>query len=223
MPSSQRTFHVALTGDFHKPDGAPLYREFGIAVLDAQPGIRRTAFAENLREIAPEQIGDAQAVIVLVAAGHGPQRFAQREPAGDRPLRRGLRFGRRARLARRPTWRLVTAVGAVDRSVAEATLGWMLALTHQVRTKDRLVREGRWNERAGYMGRELRDRTLGIVGMGGIGRALVELVARLRHEGDPGVRSVSRSGRRRAAWACGCVGARRADGAVPISSRSTAR
>ena len=65
MPSSQRTFHVALTGDFHKPDGTPLYREFGTAVLDAQPGIRRTAFAENLREITPEQIGDAQAVVVL--------------------------------------------------------------------------------------------------------------------------------------------------------------
>jgi phosphoglycerate dehydrogenase-like enzyme len=45
-----------------------------------------------------------------------------------------------------------------------------------VRTKDRLVREGRWHDRTSYMGRELRDRTLGIVGLGGIGRALVELV-----------------------------------------------
>src|SRR5207248_6024722 len=50
-------------------------------------------------------------------------------------------------------------------------------LTHHVRTKDRLVREARWDERGGYMGTELRDRTLGVVGFGGIGRALVKLLA----------------------------------------------
>src|SRR5262249_31406333 len=72
---------------------------------------------------------------------------------------------------------LFTAVGAVDRSVAEATVAWMLALTHHGRAKDRLVREGRWHERSQYMGSELRDRTLGVVGLGGIGRALVGLLA----------------------------------------------
>src|SRR5690606_21912077 len=72
---------------------------------------------------------------------------------------------------------LLTAVGSVDRSVAEATVGWMLALTHHMRTKDRLVREARWGGRSDCMGRELRDRTRGVVGMGGIGRALVELLA----------------------------------------------
>ena len=61
--------------------------------------------------------------------------------------------------------------GAVDRSVAEATVGWMIALTHQMRIKDRLVRMGRWDERSKYMGRELRDRTFGAIGFGGIGRA----------------------------------------------------
>ena len=30
--------------------------------------------------------------------------------------------------------------GAVDRPVAEATIGWMLALTHRILQKDRLVR-----------------------------------------------------------------------------------
>jgi phosphoglycerate dehydrogenase-like enzyme len=71
----------------------------------------------------------------------------------------------------------VTAVGSVDRSVAEATVGWMLALSHHFRTKDRLVREGRWGERSDFMGCELRDRTLGVVGVGGIGRMLVKLLA----------------------------------------------
>jgi phosphoglycerate dehydrogenase-like enzyme len=36
---------------------------------------------------------------------------------------------------------------AVDRPVAEATIGWMLALTHRVLQKDRLIRTGRWDDR----------------------------------------------------------------------------
>jgi len=52
----------------------------------------------------------------------------------------------------------------------------MLALSHRVLQKDRLVRESRWGEKAHFMGCELRERTLGIIGLGGIGRTLVDLV-----------------------------------------------
>src|SRR6185369_8292760 len=65
--------------------------------------------------------------------------------------------------------------GAVNRSVAEATLCWMLALSHNLVVKDRLVRTGDWDARSKYMGSELRNRTLGVVGCGGIARALIEL------------------------------------------------
>src|SRR5262249_6250390 len=34
----------------------------------------------------------------------------------------------------------------------------------------------RWNDRTQFMGRELRDRRLGVIGLGGIGRALVKLL-----------------------------------------------
>ena len=44
---------------------------------------------------------------------------------------------------------LVTiTVGAVDRPVAEAAVGWMIALGHHMRVKDGLVRTGQWNERS---------------------------------------------------------------------------
>ncbi len=66
--------------------------------------------------------------------------------------------------------------GAVDRSVAEATIGWIIALTHNARIKDRLVRTGQWDIRSQYMGSEIRDHTLGIVGFGGIARGVVELL-----------------------------------------------
>lgn len=72
------------------------------------------------------------------------------------------------------------AAGAVNHSMAEATVAWMLALTHHVAAKDRLVREGRWDDRPAFIGSELRDRTLGIVGFGGIGRTLVPILAGFR-------------------------------------------
>jgi phosphoglycerate dehydrogenase-like enzyme len=67
--------------------------------------------------------------------------------------------------------------GAVDRSVAEATIGWMIALTHHTFVKDRLVRTGDWDTRTRYMGSELRDRTFGAVGLGGIARETIRLLS----------------------------------------------
>jgi phosphoglycerate dehydrogenase-like enzyme len=52
----------------------------------------------------------------------------------------------------------------------------MIALTHHLRIKDSLVREGKWDQRSCYMGRELRDRTFGAIGLGGIARKTVALL-----------------------------------------------
>jgi phosphoglycerate dehydrogenase-like enzyme len=52
----------------------------------------------------------------------------------------------------------------------------MIALTHHALAKDRLVRTGQWDERSRYRGAELRDRTVGLVGLGGIARKVVELL-----------------------------------------------
>ena len=49
-------------------------------------------------------------------------------------------------------------------------------LTHHMIAKDKIVRQARWDDRVGYMGCELRDRTLGVIGLGGIGRSLVQLL-----------------------------------------------
>jgi phosphoglycerate dehydrogenase-like enzyme len=66
--------------------------------------------------------------------------------------------------------------GAVNYSVAEAILGWMLALGHHSFQKDRLTREGKWPEKNRWMGSELRRKTIGLIGLGGIGGALTELL-----------------------------------------------
>src|SRR5438093_922408 len=61
-------------------------------------------------------------------------------------------------------------------SVAEHTLGLILALTRHVATSFLSLREGRW-EPGRFQGIELRGRTLGIVGLGPIGGEMARLGA----------------------------------------------
>jgi len=60
--------------------------------------------------------------------------------------------------------------GANSESVAEHALGLALALIRRILPGDRAVRHGDW---AGSRGRELGSMTVGVVGMGKIGQALV--------------------------------------------------
>ena len=53
-------------------------------------------------------------------------------------------------------------------SVAELTIGLMLSLARMIPTADRSTRSGKW-ERQKFMGSELFNKTLGIVGLGRIG------------------------------------------------------
>jgi phosphoglycerate dehydrogenase-like enzyme len=64
-------------------------------------------------------------------------------------------------------------------SVAEHFFAMALALSKRLLEADRALREGRWQVRHEYYGRELRGRTLGVVGFGRIGRA----TARIGHHG----------------------------------------
>ena len=162
MNTSSREFLVRFTGDFHRADGTPLYQSFGTGVLDAEAGIRRESFAEHRLQIDPDQIGPAQAVV-----GLSPKVTAGSISRAD-DLLAICRFGVGYDSVDVPACTaadvaLITAVGAVDRSVAEATVGWMLALTHHFRTKDNLVRAGEWDARSRFMGIELRQRTLGLI------------------------------------------------------------
>ncbi len=64
----------------------------------------------------------------------------------------------------------------VRNAVATTALAFVLALTQRLPLKSRLVREGRWGERGNHPGTGLPGRTLGIIGLGGIGREFVRLM-----------------------------------------------
>jgi D-3-phosphoglycerate dehydrogenase len=54
--------------------------------------------------------------------------------------------------------------------VAVSTLAFLLALAHRMFAKDRLTRAARWSEKLDHMGMGLTGRTLGLIGLGNIGR-----------------------------------------------------
>ncbi len=74
---------------------------------------------------------------------------------------------------------VVNTPDANDISVAEHFFGLALMLSKMLKKGDLAVRDGRWEARYQYIGRELHGKTLGILGFGKVGRA----IGRIGHKG----------------------------------------
>lgn len=177
MSQTPKRFRVALTGDFFGADGSTKYPDVGLSIFDGRDDVEWIKFPEHRTPIGADQIADAgaQGVVVLTPAVTAETVSQSRDLLAIGRFGVGYDAVDVAACTAADVAVFITA-GAVDRSVAEATVGWMIGLCHNVRVKDDLVRTGRWDERSKYMGRELRDRTFGAIGFGGIGRATVGLL-----------------------------------------------
>ncbi|MGO1768750.1 MAG: NAD(P)-dependent oxidoreductase [Microbacterium sp.] len=169
-------YRLAVTGADVAPDGTTTFGDIG---LDRLPGVEWRALPAEKRRVDAEDVGDCDAVLIL-----GAERFdAASIPQGGR-LRHVARFGAGFdsvdTVACEAAGITVTNTpDAVRRPVAEAALTLILALAHNLRIKDGLVRSGRWNERARWRGRGVTGRTVGIVGFGGIGQETARLAGAL--------------------------------------------
>jgi D-3-phosphoglycerate dehydrogenase / 2-oxoglutarate reductase len=74
---------------------------------------------------------------------------------------------------------VVNQSGGNAEAVAEHVIGMMLCLVKRVGETDRALRAGAISNRADYIGREAYGRTLGIVGLGNVGRRIAELAGGL--------------------------------------------
>jgi D-3-phosphoglycerate dehydrogenase len=68
--------------------------------------------------------------------------------------------------------RVHTIKGYGDTAVAEHAIALMLAASRDVAQMDRLIRSGTWSTQEGV---QLRGKTLGIIGLGGIGREVLRI------------------------------------------------
>lgn len=168
-------FKVGLTRDFLSPAGELSYKDMGLDILDKEPTIQYEFLKEHSSPIKADMIAGYDAIISLAPA------YDQKSFEGLSRLKAICRFGVGydmvdVKACSNANVLVTITKGAVNYSMAEATIAWMLTLSHRVFEKDQLVRDGKWLERSAYMGSELRGRTLGIIGIGGIGQKLVNML-----------------------------------------------
>ena len=170
------TFQVGLTRDFLTESGELVYKDIGLSILGENPSIEHRFLDVNSPTIAADQLAGLDAVISLTP------KYTADSLANCDLLLAIARFGVGYDMVDVGACTdagvlLCTTPGAVNYPVAEAVLTWMLALSHRLLIKDRLVRDGKWNERGRFMGSELRERTVGVIGLGGIGGRLIRMLA----------------------------------------------
>ncbi len=157
----------------------PILSKVGFSAFEPYKWIETKTFDEHRSEIGPDQYGDANGIIV------GSPWVTVDTLAGAEKLLAISRFGVGydrvdVYACTRADVLALTTPGAVDHSMAEATVSWMLALCHRVWAKDQLARTGQWKDRGSLSGSELRDHTFGTVGLGRIARRAVELLKGFR-------------------------------------------
>ena len=169
-----RKVRIGITNDFFSENGKPVSGETRLKLLDEMPNVEYEIFSKHLPEVTPPQIKDFDIVL-----SYFPE-WNQRTLAGNNRLLAVLRGGVGYNMIDIPA---LTKAGvmlcitpeAVRRPVASSIMALLLALSMRLLTKDRLIREGRWAEKANYHGVALTGKTLGSIGVGNIGHEMFKL------------------------------------------------
>ena len=168
-------FRIGSTRDLLTASGTPAFNEAAFDELARNPEIEWEWLPEDIPEITPEIAARYDGLHVNL-----PKVTAATVARDDRRVkiiaRNGVGFDTVDVAACNARGITVTNTPhAIRRPVAVAALTLIFALSGKLLTKDRLVREGRWNERVEHMGLGLTGRVLGIIGAGGIGQELIPL------------------------------------------------
>ncbi len=169
-----QTFRVGLTRDILAPDGTIGFGDIGLSMLDDAAGVAWDILAENRSPLRRDQVQDYDALLVL-----GPSITPETLEGVDRLTilaRFGVGYDTVDVDACTQNGVLLTITpDGVRRPVAAAVITFILALSQKLLIKDRLTRDGRWDEKLDYMGMGIAGRTLGLVGLGNIGREVFKL------------------------------------------------
>ena len=165
---SEPEFRVGITRDFLKPDGSSDLDNIAGPLFE-KAGLDWEYIAENTPALSAAQVKDYDALLVL-GAGITTETFTDVDRLAI-IARFGVGYDKVDVQACTENGVLLTiAPDGVRRPVATSILTFVLSLSHQLLIKDRLTRTGRWTDTKDYMGMGLVGRTLGLVGMGNIGK-----------------------------------------------------
>lgn len=171
-------FRVGITPGYWIEDPARFFEFIGIDPLVRTPGVKWEMLTDGRAELTPGQIEGCDAVLHQST----DVKVTARTLEGADTLSIIARFGVGydsvdvAACTRNGTALTITPDG-LRRPVATAAVTLLLALSHRLLLKDRLIRQGGWRETTPQLATGLTGKVLGVIGLGNIGRQLCELMA----------------------------------------------
>uniref|UniRef100_UPI003568F9DB 2-hydroxyacid dehydrogenase n=1 Tax=Actinotalea sp. TaxID=1872145 RepID=UPI003568F9DB len=168
-----------LTADCASPDGSTIFGDIGLGRL-TDAGLSWEVMPQVDGPIMPAEIlGDYDAVLSFGHL-HVPREVAAACPRLLHVARFGAGFDGIDITGLAAEGVVVTTTPlAVRRPLALAGLTMLLAVSHRLVENHRAAGSGRWADRGRYRGPGLAGRTVGILGLGGVGSDLVGLLAPL--------------------------------------------
>lgn len=169
-------FRIAISPDFRDEAGRLIFPDIGLSLFDNVPNLCYRFLTEQCTEYKPEQLRDCDVLISLKpkitsASLNGIDRLCAIGRCGVGYDNVDLASATAHDIA------VFITPGGVVRPVAEAIVLYILALSHNLVWKDRMVRRGQWVESTRRLGREPRDRIIGTIGLGNIASEVVRLLA----------------------------------------------
>jgi phosphoglycerate dehydrogenase-like enzyme len=174
---NQTNFHfqVTLSADFHDESGRSIFTDIGLSLLDGVPGLSYNFLSEYCPEYTADQLRDCDVLIslkpkVTAASLANTSRLCAIGRCGVGYDNVDLDACTEKDIAV-----YITPAGVI-RPVAESIVLFVLALSHNLLFKDRLVRHGRWAESVRNLGKEPRQRVVGTIGLGNIAAEAIRLL-----------------------------------------------
>jgi phosphoglycerate dehydrogenase-like enzyme len=172
--ADQNNFRVALSADFLDEEGNLIFPDVGLSLLEAE-GIFHEFLPDCHPEYLPVQLSDYDVLITMkpkVTANslQGVERLCAIGRVGV-----GYDNVDLAACTEHDVALYITPAGVV-RPMASSIVLMVLALSHNLVIKDRMMRQGRWVESTRKLGREPRDRVIGTIGLGNIAREALRLL-----------------------------------------------
>ena len=167
-------FSVGLTPGFLGADGKIRFKDVGLNLLESEPHIEYTFIKQDRPFVPPDEIRDLDAFIAF-----GGTYTRETFEGANRLIllaRHGVGYDNvDLRAATDANVMVAITPAGVRRPVAEGIISMMFALSKDLIARDRAVRAGDWRDKVA-MGVELRDRTLGSIGLGNISSELFRLL-----------------------------------------------
>jgi phosphoglycerate dehydrogenase-like enzyme len=169
------SFRVGFSADFCDQRGQTVFPDIGLSLLEGIPRVTHEFVKEYRDTYSADQLSDYDVLISLK-----PRVTAQSLVGVSRLCaigRCGVGYDNvDLEACTEHGIAVFITPGGVIRPVAESIVLSILALSHNLLRKDRLVRQGLWTESTRLLGREPRQRVVGTIGLGNIASEAIRLL-----------------------------------------------